>query len=143
MDELRYPSLADAVAIHAMLMERTSSPPAALRDEGLLESALMKPRMAAYYEQADLIDQAALLAVGIAQAQSFLDGNKRTAFAVADVFLRINGRYFVGDPLDFAKRLEGLATREGSLEDETGSLASWLRERVEDFDRQWPRLHRG
>src|SRR5216683_335276 len=79
MDEIRHLSLADVLALHAAVMERFGLAPAPLRDEGVLESAVMRPRMAAYYDEADLIRQAALLAVGISQAQAFLDGNKRTA----------------------------------------------------------------
>lgn len=90
----------------------------------------MRPRMVAYYEGADLIRQAALLAVGIAQAQAFVDGNKRTAFAAADVFLRLNGLAFAGDPVEFGQQLEAVATRSDSLEAATERLEAWLRDRV-------------
>ena len=86
--------------------------------------------MAAFYEDADLIRQATLLAVGIAQAQAFLDGNKRTAFAALDVFLRINGTSFDGDPLELAQQLEQLATRADSLDAATGRFEQWLREHI-------------
>lgn len=86
--------------------------------------------MAAYYEQADLIRQAALLAVGVAQAQTFLDGNKRTAFAVLDVFLRLNGRLYEGDAIALAQQLESIATRTDSLEAATARFEAWLREHV-------------
>ena len=111
-------------------MERTGSTPAPLRAEGTLESAVMRPRTAAYYEQADMIRQCAVLAVGIAQAQAFLDGNKRAAFAAADVFLRLNGLLFSGDPLDLAQQLEVLATRADSLERATDRFEQWLRHRI-------------
>jgi len=52
------------LALHALVMERFGLPPAPLSDEGLLESAVMRPRMAAYYTEADLIRQSALLIVG-------------------------------------------------------------------------------
>lgn len=80
-EETRYLSLADVIAIHQFVMERLGSSPAPLRDEGALESAIVRPQMAAYYEGADFVRQCALLAIGISQAQSFVDGNKRTAFA--------------------------------------------------------------
>lgn len=63
----RYLSLADVLALHAAVMEQTGYAPAPLRDEGLLDSAIQRPRTAAYHEEADLIRQAALLAVGISQ----------------------------------------------------------------------------
>ena len=62
----------------------------ALRDEGALESAIESAKAAAYYEDADIIRQAALLAVRISQAQSFVDGNKRIAAFLFVWFLERN-----------------------------------------------------
>lgn len=125
-----YLTLADALALHVAVMESTGVPAAPLRDEALLEAALMRPQMAAYYEQADLIRQSALLAVGVAQAQAFLDGNKRTAYACADAFLRLNGLAYAGDPIALGQQLEALAQREGGLEEATTRFEAWLRERI-------------
>lgn len=129
-DEIRYLSLADVIALHAETMERMGSYPAPLRAEGTLESAVLKPQMAGYYEQADLVRQATLLAVGISQAQAFVDGNKRTAFIAALVFLRVNGHPFNGDRLEFAKQLEAIAERTDSLDAATNRFEEWLRQRV-------------
>lgn len=87
----------------------------------------MRPRMAAQDENADLLRQTALLAVGISQARAFLDGNKRTAFAAVDVLLRINGQMFSGAPLDLARQLELVAERNDSLDAATDRFAAWLR----------------
>ena len=130
MAEAVYLSLADVIALHALVIERTGAAPAPLRDEGLLESAVMRPVMAAYYEEADLVRQAVLLAVGVSQAQAFLDGNKRTAFAACDVFLRLNGLAYGGDPIEMAKQLEAIATRSDDLQAATARFETWLRERV-------------
>ncbi len=111
-------------------MERTGYAPAPLRSEAALDSAIQRPRTAAYYEEADVIRQAAILAIGISQAQAFLDGNKRTAFAVLDVFLRLNGLAFTGEPVALAQRLEEVATRTDSLDAATRRFESWLRERI-------------
>src|SRR5688572_2362924 len=100
MKQPRYPSLAEVIAIHQEVMCRLGVAPKPLRDEGLLESALMRAQMAAYYEEADLIRQAALLAVGISQAQAFLDGNKRTAFQTLDAFLWVNNWEYVAQPME-------------------------------------------
>ena len=127
MSEPRYLGVLDIVALHAEIMERTGFSPAPLRDEGLLESAIMRPRMAAHYEQADLIKQAVLLAIGISQAQAFLDGNKRAAFAACRAFLWLNGITYNGDPLELAKQLEAVASREGSLEEAANRFEAWLR----------------
>src|SRR6266571_8653507 len=130
MAEIRYLTLADVLALHQTIMERFGLAPAPLRDEGSLESAVMRPRMAAYYSEADIIRQSALLAVGISQAQAFLDGNKRVAFAACDVFLRVNGLAFAGDPLELAMQLEALAERAGNLEEATDRFEAWLRTQV-------------
>lgn len=125
-----YLSLADVVALHALVMVRTGAARAPLRAEGALESAVVRPQMAAHYEDADLVRQAALLAVGIAQAQAFLDGNKRTAFAACDVFLRMNGLVFRGHPVEMAKQLEALGERTDELAAASERFESWLREHV-------------
>jgi death-on-curing protein len=113
-------------------MEQTGQPATPLRDTGLLESALMRPQMAAFYEQADLIRQATLLAVGIPQAQAFLDGNKRAAFAALIVFLRLNGLKYSGDPMALARQLEAVASREDDL-DSAARFEAWLRERITEM----------
>src|SRR5258708_20426784 len=61
-----------------------------VRDPGLLEAALFRPQTGYY---ADLIEEAAALWESLAQNHSFLDGNKRTAFAAMYTFLAINGLY--------------------------------------------------
>jgi death-on-curing protein len=127
MEEIRYLSLADVLALHQAMMEKFGVGPAPLREEGLLESAIMRPRMAAYYNEVDIIRQAALLAVGVSQAQAFLDGNKRTAFAACDVFLRLNGIVIVGDPIELALQLESVAERRDDLEAATNRFEVWLR----------------
>jgi len=62
-----------------------------VRDDGLLESALGSAQNAWHYGQGDLFDVAAAYAFHIAQAQAFIDGNKRTGIAAALVFLEYNG----------------------------------------------------
>jgi len=130
MTEIVHLSLADVLALHETMMEHFGLGSAPLREEGLLESAVMRPRMAAYYSDADLITQCALLTVGISQAQAFLDGNKRTAFAACDVCLRLNGLAFSGDPLALAVQIETFAARTESLEKITDRFAQWLRGQV-------------
>ena len=130
MAELRYLSLADMLALHQAIMEKFGVAPAPLRDEGALESAVMRPQMAAHYSDADLLRQAALLAVGVSQAQAFVDGNKRLAFGACDVFLRLNGLLFVGVPLALAKELEAVSLRTGSLQEATDRLETWLRANI-------------
>lgn len=128
--EIRYLSVADVIALHRSVMLRLRRRAEPLRAESLLESAVMRPKMAAYYEQADIIRQAALLAISISQAQAFVDGNKRTAYIASDVFLRLNDLRFIGRPLELAQQLESVASRGDDLAAATDRFEDWLRERV-------------
>lgn len=76
-----------------------------LRDPLLFEGAVIHPRNVYYYAQGDLFDVAAAYAFHIAQAQSFLDGNKRTGMAAAITFLEING---VSLPMDTNRLYEAM-----------------------------------
>ncbi len=62
-----------------------------LRDRGLLESALARPRNAFAYGEEDIVVLAVALMAGISRAHAFEQGNKRTAFAAMRLLLRING----------------------------------------------------
>jgi death-on-curing protein len=85
-----YVTTADALFFHKLLIERYGGAPG-IRDVGALESALHRPQTG-YYDT--IIHEAAALLESLVQNHPFIDGNKRTAFAVADVFLRINGHAF-------------------------------------------------
>ncbi|HLW01798.1 MAG TPA: type II toxin-antitoxin system death-on-curing family toxin [Ktedonobacterales bacterium] len=64
---------------------------ALVRDEHGLQSAVARPQMVAYYQGADLAEQATVLIEGLAMSHPFVDGNKRTAAVAAITFLRLNG----------------------------------------------------
>ena len=85
--ECDYLTVADVLGMHTVLMQRHGGV-LGLRDPGALEAALFRPQTG-YYE--DIVAQAAALLESLAINHPFLDGNKRVAFAAADVFLRING----------------------------------------------------
>lgn len=128
----RHLGVADVLALHAEAMALDDSRPAPLRGggEALLESAVMKPRMAEYYEGASPTRQASLLAVGISQNQPFLDGNKRTAYLAALVFLDVNG--LVLDDCDeaLAEELIRVAERTQSLDSALNGFETWLSQHV-------------
>jgi len=87
-----YLELADALELYAAIVGGTTAQAAdQLRDRAGLESALGQPRNYALYEGADLALQAAALAHGIAESQTFIDGNKRLALVAMLTFLEING----------------------------------------------------
>jgi death on curing protein len=86
-DAVQFLSLDEAIAIHERLIERFGGV-AGVRDMGLLESALFRPRTG-YYE--DLPQMAAALFESLISNHAFFDGNKRMAFFSCDTFLRLNG----------------------------------------------------
>ena len=84
----------DARAVHDRLLSFHGGAPG-IRDAGLLESALARPRqLNAYGETADLIDLAAAYTAGLIQNHPFIDGNKRTGFVIGILFLELNGGRF-------------------------------------------------
>lgn len=112
-------------------MAKTGYLPAPLRDEEGLEFAVMRAQTAAYYEDADLIRQAAILAVGISQAQAFVDGNKRTALIAMDTFIEENGASFIGDDLMVAEYLVRIAEEINDRDEATDRFEAWLRNNVQ------------
>lgn len=115
------------LAIHdRQLGEHGGNP--GVRDEGLLDSALAKPRQAhAYGDPApDLAALAASLAFGLARNHPFIDGNKRTAAVACETFLLLNGAVLLADDLELYPAY--LALAEGSLPET--DFAAWLRERL-------------
>ena len=135
MTPTHYLSLAEIIAIHESAMRRLGVEPKALRAEGVLESAVMRPQMAAYYEGADIVRQAALLGVGISQAQAFLDGNKRTAYLALNTFLRMNGLTYASDRLELARQFEQVAERSRDPDRASDAFEAWLSERVQQAPR--------
>jgi death-on-curing protein len=87
-----YVSTADALFFHKQLIERYGGA-LGIRDLGALESAIHRPQ-SGYYDT--LVEQAAALFESLLQNHPFIDGNKRVAFAVVDVFVRINGHKLGG-----------------------------------------------
>jgi len=77
----------EALEIHRALLERFGGS-TGIRDPGLLESALFRPRTG-YYD--DLAEMAAAMFESLIMNHPFIDGNKRVAFFATDVFLRLNG----------------------------------------------------
>ena len=102
-----------------------------VRDEGLLESALARPRNKfAYAKALDWAALAAAYAFGLAKNHGFVDGNKRVAFMTAFVFLGLNGHEFAADEPDVAATIEGLAAGRVS----EAALVKWFRERIQSIE---------
>lgn len=95
-----YLQLADALELYAAIINGTVEQAGdELRNRPGLESALARPQAHAHYEDADLAMQASVLAHGIAESQTFIDGNKRLALVAMFTFLEVNGyRVEASDP---------------------------------------------
>jgi death-on-curing protein len=110
----------DALTLHERLLAFHGGP-AGVRDDGLLKSALARPRqLAAYSENADLVDMATAYTAGIVKNHPFVDGNKRTGFIVGILFLELNGYRFFASEVAAADAVLALAA--GRL-DEAGYAA--------------------
>ncbi len=94
-----------------------------IRDAGLLDSALQRPRNLAAYGTPDAASLAASLAFGIARNHPFVDGNKRTAFVAGAVFVELNGQRFTASEPDVVITMLALAA--GDMSEE--ALAAWFR----------------
>jgi death on curing protein len=111
-----------SIAVHEQQLAEHGGA-AGLRDVGLLESALARPRqLRAYSQDASLFELAAAYAGGIIRNHPFTDGNKRTAFVVAVLFLRRNNLRFHAQPAEAAATFLDLAA--GRIDEK--ALATWF-----------------
>lgn len=115
-----YLTVAEVLAIHDDQIERYGGSPG-VRDPGQLEAALFRPQTG-YYE--DVVAEAAALWESMSQNHPFVDGNKRTAFAVAFTFLAINDYAITADEDALLKFLLPLYQRSALDFDK---LEKWLR----------------
>lgn len=120
MSHVYFPTLEEALYLHSLLIQRFGGSDG-IRDLGLLESALARPR-SRYY--GSLSEQAAALMQSLAMNHAFVDGNKRMAYALCAVFLITNGyRLNVGEPAE-AERFIKKQLIEGHAD--IGTVAAWL-----------------
>ena len=106
---IKWVSLPVVLAIHDELIVQFGGLPG-IRDKGSLLSALSRPEQSAHYEKPDIADLAAIHAVAIAKNHAFIDGNKRTGFAVAATFLELNGFYLTLPEAEAVILMLGIAT---------------------------------
>lgn len=97
-----------------------------VRDEGALESALARPVNRWSYGEDDLIELAAAFAFGVARNHPFVDGNKRTAWVLARLFLALNKVEIVFEQQEAIATMLSLAA--GEVKEE--ALADWLRQQL-------------
>lgn len=103
---------------------------AGLRDEGLLESALARPRHKwTYKRRPDLASLAAAYGYGIVKNHPYSDGNKRVAFLTMVVFLGLNGLEVVAEEADVVTTM--LTAADGNCSE--AELARWIRSHIVEF----------
>lgn len=95
-----------------------------VRDQGAVEAAVFRPRIG-YYNS--LEEEAAALMESLANNHAFLDGNKRIAFAAADVFLRRNGFYIEVEAADGYEFICGSMDRH---EFRFAQIVAWIRQHI-------------
>jgi len=118
-----YLTVVEVLAIHADQIERYGGAHG-VRDPGQLEAALYRPQTGYYL---DLIEEASALWESLAQNHAFIDGNKRTAFAVMYTFLAINGARFTADAEETFAFIAALYEANRFSFDQ---LVPWLRDHV-------------
>jgi len=111
----------DCLSFHDKLLARFGGA-SGVRDKGLLLSALARPQHVFAYETPSLFDLAAAYAHGIVKNHPFIDGNKRSGFLAATLFLEANGIRFNGDERDAVIQTLALAAGESTLQD----FSAWL-----------------
>ncbi len=112
------------LTIHADLLHRYGGQPG-LRDRGLLESALAQPRMTAGRREINrtVFEKAAAYGYHVCKNHPFIDGNKRVAFVLMDVFLQKNGWEITSSEEEAYTMMMSLASRKLSK----AQLVSWLK----------------
>jgi death-on-curing protein len=95
-----------------------------IRDENLLSASLARPKHLFVYSQPDLFELAAAYGYGLVKNHPFIDGNKRTAFAIMATFLLVNGYLLNVPEMEVVETIERLATDQKTQE----ALAQWLRD---------------
>ena len=122
MKEPRWLSKVVVLAIHGRLLAEHGGA-SGLRDESLWESELAAPKNHFESEQADVFMLAATYAFALTSNHPFVDGNKRTAFAAAGIFLELNGYRLESTEPDAVWAV--LALSKGELN--TDGFSKWLR----------------
>ncbi|MGB3865783.1 MAG: type II toxin-antitoxin system death-on-curing family toxin [Xanthobacteraceae bacterium] len=112
------------LAVHAEQLAEHGGLPG-IRDEARLNTALDRPKNLPVYGEPDIFDLAAACTFGIAKGHAFIDGNKRTSFVAAELFLTLNNFELQADDTECV--MTWLALADGSLSE--SQLAEWLRKR--------------
>lgn len=120
-----FPRKAEVLEIHTKLLEQFGGRPG-LRDEGLLDSALLAAAHRKHYEGADLAICAATYAFHLTSNHPFVDGNKRVGAAMSEVFLRLNSASLSATNDEIVALFLRIAAGEIAREDVEQAFARWV-----------------
>ena len=125
MNEFFFPDFDEILLIHEEIINATGGSEG-LRDAGGLESALNAAANRYNYETDDLAKLAATYAYHLSQAHAFVDGNKRVAAVVSELFLKLNGAKLNADNDQIAKLFLDIADGKLTREETEEKFADWL-----------------
>lgn len=126
MSTIFFPSFEEVILIHREIILSTGGSDG-LRDTGGLESALSAAENRLNYETDDLAVLAATFAVHLSQAHAFVDGNKRVAAVVSELFLKLNGATLAATNDEIAELFLDIAAGEVSREFVERKFTRWIR----------------
>ena len=125
MSEIFFPNFDDILLVHAEIIKETGGSEG-LRDAGGLESALNAAENRFNYETEDLAKLAATYAYHLSQAHAFIDGNKRIAAVVSELFLSLNGAKLNATNEEIIELFLDIAASKLSRETVEEKFAGWL-----------------
>ena len=125
MSEIFFPEFDDILLVHAEIIRETGGSEG-LRDAGGLDSALKAAQNRFNYETEDLAKLAATFAYHLSQAHAFVDGNKRIAAVVAELFLKLNGANLNATNDEIIELYLDIASSKLSREQVEEKFAEWF-----------------
>ncbi len=125
MSEIFFPNFDDILLVHAEIIRETGGSEG-LRDAGGLESALNAAENRFNYETENLAKLAATYAYHLSQAHAFIDGNKRIAAVVSELFLTLNGAKLNATNDEIIELFLDIAASKVSRETVEEKFAGWL-----------------
>ncbi len=125
MSEVFFPEFDDILLVHAEIIKETGGSES-LRDANGLDSALKAAKNRFNYETEDLAKLAATYAYHLSQAHAFVDGNKRIAAVVAELFLDLNGAKLTATNEEIIEFYLDIAASKLSRDDVEEKFAEWL-----------------
>ena len=125
MSEIFFPDFDEILLIHSEIIKKTGGSEC-LRDAGGLESTLKAAENRLFYETDNLAILGATYAYHLSQAHAFIDGNKRIAAVVAELFLKMNGAKLSATNDEIVALFLDLAASRLSREDVEEKFTGWL-----------------